>query len=114
MFKKLDDLSFKRNFSGAAGFYLAYFFLGLIIAMILGSLLATNYSGGVVVGQRFAIVYCVVLSFLLLNAKRRLNDFPLSVVALLSGVIAIFIGLIGGLIPTAYLTTVTAAKKRKK
>jgi hypothetical protein len=114
MFKKLGDLSVKRDWLGAIGFYLAYFFLGILIAMILGALFSNNSSGGLVLGQKMAIIYCPLIALLILRAKKSLNNIPLLIVALLSGVIAVFIGMLGGLIPTAYLTTVAGTKKTTK
>ncbi len=63
------------------------------------------YEAGFRVGNIGAIIICPLLSFLILKEKKLLNNFGLIILAILSGLIAVFVGAIGGLIPIAYLTT---------
>ncbi len=114
MFKKLGKLDVKRNFLGAIGFYITYFMLGLLIAMICGALFANTESAGFTVGQKCAIIYSLAVAFLILKAKKELNNTLLIMLALLSGVAAVYAGLLGGLIIPAYLTTLASPKKSKK
>lgn len=110
MFKNLTDLSYKRNTKEAIGFYLAYLLLVAIAAMIAGGGLGiatgnNTFDYGYKVGNVVAIVSCLLLSFVILNKKNLLSNFGFVLVALLSGVVAMFGGGLLGLIPTAYLST---------
>ena len=105
MFKDLFNFKKERNGSEALGFYLAFFGILLISAGVLGALLMLDFNASVIVGQRFAIIACIALSFVVLYKKNQLKNYGLVIVALLSGICAAFSGALLGLIPVAYLTT---------
>ncbi len=115
MFKNLFKLEIKRTPVEAVGFYFAYLLFVMLIA-VLSAFLFTGFDSsmnfnkgfqvGMVIGQYIAVGVCLLLSFLILFKKKRAHSFGLVLVALLSGVFAIFLGGLLGLIPAAYLTTV--------
>lgn len=110
MFKKLTDLSYQRNVTEAIGFYLAYSALGIIISVLLVVVLSLatqqdSYEFGLRVGNIVAVIFAPGISFLILKEKKLLHNFGFILIALSAGIIAFFIGLLGGLIPAAYLTT---------
>jgi hypothetical protein len=111
MFKHLTDFGYKRNAKEAIGFYIAY----LILIMISGALLAgalaiiinepDNFELGLRVGSITAMVITLGVAFLVLKAKKLLGNFGYILLVLLAGILAIFAGGLGGLIPVSYLTT---------
>ena len=105
MFKKLTYLEYKRTGSEAFGFYLAYLLLFGLIAGLMGALFARSYSEGLILGSRLAVVISPIFSFLVLYKKKQLNNFLYLLDIVLAGILALFIGMIGGLIPAAYFTT---------
>ena len=114
MFKDIFLLEKDRTPLEAFGFYLCYLVLVVLTAGLLGFLIkpsstpetfAEDFQLGLVIGQYFAVVACLALSFLVLYKKKRLNSFSLVLMAILSGILAVFLGGLLGLIPTAYLTT---------
>lgn len=114
MFKDLFLLEKDRTPLEAFGFYLCYLVMLALTAFILGYLATTisspgtfaeGYQAGVIIGQYFAVVACLALSFLVLYKKKRLNSFGFVLIGILSGILAIFLGGLLGLIPTAFLTT---------
>ena len=52
------------------------------------------------------------ISFLILEEKKLLDNFGFILLALLAGLIALFFGGLGDLIPAAYLTTRPASTKK--
>ena len=110
MFSNLTDFGYKRDAKGAIGFYLAYLGLLLLLAMIIGALAGLmfqiSFKQGVQAGAIIAIIVSIALAVTVLKSKNQLGNFGYIMLILLSGVLAIFIGGIGGLIPVAYLTTV--------
>ena len=115
MFKDLLVFEKDRTPKEALGFYLAY----LLLAALLGALLsyffvppdpsmtfAEEFQAGAAVGQYFAVIFCLALSFMILYKKKKLQNFGLVLVGILSGICAIFLGGLLGLVPTAYLTTI--------
>ena len=105
MFSDLFVFEKKRNGTQAFGFYLFYFLMIIVISAVLGMLFARDFATGLVVGQVWAIVVCLGLSFLVLFKKNKLRSAGPLVIALLSGVGAYFLGGFLGLAATAYLTT---------
>jgi len=111
MFKHLTNFSYKRNAKEAIGFYIAY----LVLIMIVGALLASalgivmdtsdSFTFGLKVGNVTAIIITTVVAFLILKEKKLLSNFGYILLALLSGILAVFLGGLGGLIPVAFLTT---------
>lgn len=115
MFKDLFLLEKDRTARGALGFYLAYFFVSALVGALLSYLLVPydpsmtfmqEYQAGYTVGQYFSIIVCLALSFGILYKKKKLQNFGLVLVAILSGFCAVFLGTLLGLVLTAYLTTI--------
>ena len=114
MFKDLLLFEKARTPKEAIGFYLAFlFFLGLLAGMLAFFIVPQDPSmsfeeqiqAGVIVGQYFGVIACLILSFVVLYKKKKLQSFGPLLVLVLSGFCAIFLGALLGLIPTAYLTT---------
>lgn len=113
MFKRLTDLGYRRSTVEAIGFYLAYLLLTMLVSGILsavvgvylGDKVADAYQLGVKIGNLTAIIVSMGITFLVLWKKRLLNNFGYILLALLAGVLAVFIGGLAGLMPVAYLTT---------
>lgn len=110
IFGKLTDFSYKRSPAQAAGFYVAYLVLLIIVSVILGAVfgLATgqeSFEVGVTFGTIVAVAFSLAISFLVLYKKNLYSDFRFIIVALLSGLLAIIGGGLLGLLPTAFLTT---------
>ena len=111
MFKNLTSFGYQRSTIEAVGFYLTYLLLLMIAAGGLVSMLGVamgqsdNLNFGFTVGNMLAVIACSGISFLILKEKKLLSNYGFILLALLAGVIAFFIGAIGGLIPAAFLTT---------
>ncbi len=112
MFTNLTKFSYQRSTKEAVGFYIAYLVLimlsGGILAGILGFLISptgNSFEFGMRIGGIVAIIFSLGISFLILKEKKLLNSFKFILILLLSGLFAILLGGIGGLIPAAYLTT---------
>ena len=111
MFNKLTDFGHERTGKEALGFYLAYLVFIIILGALVGGTSAVMvhhdegaYDLGVRVGAVVAVIVSVTLPLLILRAK-KIFSFGGLLLVLLSGLLALFIGGIGGLIPAAYLTT---------
>lgn len=90
----------------------------MVVGALLGGLagltmqnLESSFSWGLRAGNIIAVLGSLGISFLILREKKLLGNFGFVLLALLSGVLAIFAGGILGLIPAAYLTTKPANKK---
>lgn len=70
-----------------------------------------DYNFGLIIGNIVAVIVSLGVSFLVLKEKKLLGNFVFILLALLSGLLAIFLGGLGGLIPAAYLTTKPANAK---
>lgn len=110
MFKNLTNFGYQRNTKEAIGFYLAYFLLVVLVCVILGALVglivpSSSFNTGLILGTALAVIASIGISILILKEKNLLGSFPLLLLALLAGILAIFIGALGGFIPVAYLTT---------
>lgn len=115
MFNKLTVLDYKRSTKESIGFYIAYVFLGTIIAALLGAILAGNsYSSGLVLGQKFAILFTIFMALYILKSKNQLQNFSFLIITLFSGLLAVVGGLLLGMLPVAYLTTKAKQTKSKK
>ena len=115
MFKDLLLFEKDRTPKEALGFYLAYLLLTALLGGIAGFLFTPSapsmtfeegFQAGSVVGQNLAVIFCLALSFMILYKKKKLQNFGLVLVGILSGIGAIFLGGLLGLVPTAYLTTI--------
>jgi len=114
MFKKLMDFSYKRTALEAIGFYLAYFLFFLFTLAIIGGFHSAlthptsqqeTLQTGHKIGLVFSVILCPLISFVILAKKKLLNNVFYIIVALLSGLLALPLGAILGLIPAAFLTT---------
>jgi ABC-type dipeptide/oligopeptide/nickel transport system permease subunit len=112
MFTHLTDLQYQRTAKQALGFYLAYFVLFLLIAGIVGALVAlssTQQQNIVELSTRMgiltAVIACTALGLLIVYKKHLVGHFPSLLIAVASGVCALFGGALLGLLPVAYLTT---------
>ena len=108
MFKDLTNFAKKRTGWEAFGFYLAYLLLIIVVALLLGAMVALlDFNTGVAfrAGNIFAIAICLTLAFMVLKQKNLASNFGFILLALLSGVLAFIGGGILGLIPVAFLTT---------
>ena len=108
MFSDLMLFNKERTAKQAVGLYFAF----LLILMLAGGLASflmggpsVGFEEGYHIGWYFSVVCCLTLSFIVLYQKGRLNEFGLVLLALLSGVGAVFLGASLGLVFTAYLTT---------
>ncbi|OGC05730.1 hypothetical protein A2526_05590 [candidate division WOR-1 bacterium RIFOXYD2_FULL_36_8] len=107
MFKNLIDFGYKRSALQALGFYLAYFFLLLMIISLVGAVMGLfgyGFMEGLKMGALFAIVISILLSILIVTAKNLLN-FMYIFLIIVAGMLAFLGGALLGLIIPAYLTT---------
>lgn len=110
MFKNLTNFAYQRTPKEAVGFYIAFLVLIMLIAAIMGGVLALvmpnfSFNSGVRIGTICALISSLGLSFVILKEKKSLGNFSLILLALLSGLLSLLAGGLGGLIPVAYLTT---------
>ena len=111
MFDDLFTLEKQRTTEQAIGFYLAYLlFTILVAAIIIGGLIMQDIEGSVLIGLRAAAIFCLALSFLILYKRNQFN-LPMVSIALSSGLAAMVLGSLLGLVPVAYLTTRKKAAK---
>lgn len=112
MFRNLTNFSYQRSAKEAVGFYLAYLLLSAIGNVFLSGVLGVatqdyffDFQYGSKAGNLLAIVISFGTSIVILKSKKLLGSFSLILLALVSGIMAVFVGGLGGLIPAAYLTT---------
>lgn len=109
MFKNLTNFSYKRNWKEAIGFYLAFFLVCIILGAIAGA--SVGISGAMDVyksrraGTVVSVIFCLIVSGLLLKEKKLFKNFGYILLALLSGLLAVFGGSLLGLIIPAFMTT---------
>ncbi len=110
MFANLTVFSYKRDLKEAVGFYIFY----LILVALLGGLLAgvfgliignDSFEAGLWFGTVVAMIFSLVLSFLILYKKNLLGNFVYILIALASFLLPLLGGGLLGLIPVAYLST---------
>jgi hypothetical protein len=114
MFRRLTDFGYQRTPGQAFGFYLVYFFGGIIVGGLIGAIIAP-FSGvssfqeglafGAKVGGIFAVLLTLTLSFAILWAKGLLGHIGYLLVALLGTASAVLLGMLLGLVFVAFLTT---------
>jgi hypothetical protein len=114
MLGNLTNFSSKKNWKQALIFYLAYFLLGLFITLLaslpeamLGLVSGANLEilRKLHVGLIVSVIFCWIISGILLKNKKLFYNFGYIILALLSGVLAYFGGLLLGLIIPAIITT---------
>ena len=111
MFQGAMDFWYQRTALQAFGWYLVFFLLGLPLASLTGFIFgrgsattfSEGYQSGQLPGQIFGVVYVVFLGGLLLWKRQK---GALNIGLYILGVaLSLFIGMLGGLIPLAVLTT---------
>ena len=121
LFSDLTRLEKVRSGWQAFGFYLAYLCLGLLLAAFAGGvsdffIKASNFREGFAAGTRFghftAVVFCPLVSFLILKAKRNYT-FAALTLAIVSGLLALALGMIGGLLPSSVLTCFSTKRSQR-
>jgi len=103
MFENLFDFAYVRSTRQAVGFYIAYFVLMVTFLFIAGVILALDFVEGFRVGSTIAMIYCPVLSLIIVVKKGGLGGKGTFMV-LLSFIGANVGGGLIGIIPAAYLT----------
>lgn len=115
MFKNLFNLSVKRSGFEIFGFYIFYSLLGAIVAgVVCGVMIAALHpevktvedamAFAIKYAPIMAIFYGLVLSFLLMNARKLFSSFKAVSLVILSIPLLFFCGLSLGLVPVAFLT----------
>lgn len=109
VFSNLFDLRYRRTHRQAVGFYLAYltfiFITGIFIGGLYGAITGASAGlAGFKIGNFLVVVFILALSTTMVSHKKRLN-LKYAFIILLSGVLALLFGGLGGLIPVAYLST---------
>ena len=125
MFTHLTDFKFRRTTKQAVGFYIVYLMGTVLLAGLISYIYMSmsgqsfspedeSFSAGARVGSKVVMVIVLILSILILNAK-KLTHNSRSIIIVLIAVAFTFVG--GGLlgfIPVAYLTTLESLKKVKE
>jgi hypothetical protein len=109
MFLKLTDFGYQRCGKEALGFYIAYLFLIILLGGLLGLLYGlvvgdSSFETGVVIGNVLAVVVCLGIGNTIAKAKGEIS-YQTILLTVLSGILAVLFGGMGGLIPLAYMTT---------
>jgi hypothetical protein len=104
MFKEVFDFGYRRSATQAIGWYVIFMAIGGVLSGVAGAIFgATTFANGAAVGGRFAVIFVILLSVLILWNRKK--TIPYVFLALLGVMISLFLGVLGGLIPLAYLTT---------
>ena len=108
---KLFDFSYKKSVQEAVLFY----FILLIFGSILGAIIGVSYSmstgskdyvgNTAEVGTFFSPLYCLIFAFFILQQKKMVKDIKALLIALVSVLLASWMGLLFALIPVAVLFT---------
>lgn len=114
MFKELTNLAYQRSALEAVGFYIAYFLSLMLVAITISQLFGlitgkNDFQTGALIGNIIAIFTSLGLASLIC-AKKGIRSIRTIILVALSGVVAVFMGGLAGLIPVAYLTTFEAKK----
>jgi len=118
MFKKLTEFGYTRTALEAVGFYLAFLGLGVLLGALLGGLGGVFYNNdkytamalGLLAGYFVAVVLSVGVAIAVIHQKKLWGNFWYILLIPVTGIIALFFGAMGGLIPVAFLTTRQAKK----
>ncbi len=120
MFQDIFNFKKVRTRKQAVGFYLFYLLLIVLIAMtggVLSGLISQTgesfeeaFDQGAKIGTFLAIVCCVCLTSIVVWKKKLISPLPILLIPI-SGLLAALVGGLLGLIPAAYLTTITKSKK---
>lgn len=76
MFTKLTDFRHTRTPKEAIGFYIAYFIIIIVTAMIAGAIVGVgnNIELAAKVGMAIAIIACMFLSYMIVQKKNLMNN----------------------------------------
>ena len=117
MFTRLTDLGFKRSATQAPGFYLAYSLLGSLISGLAGLLAAAfgliesdDFSSLAQLGAAVIIPFCVAMAIGIGIQKGIALEFKMLIFYVITGICAVFLDALLGLVIPAYLTTLDSAK----
>jgi hypothetical protein len=115
MFRNVLDYGYKRTTLQAVGFYIAHLVILILISGIAGGIYGVitetprdveqAYGAIVRVGHAAGVLMCLVVSFAIIRKKKMTNNIGYVFLALSSGLFALLLGGILGLIPPAILTT---------
>lgn len=117
MFTKLTNFEYQRTITQAILFYIIYFVIGFLICALMGAIIVYRIASpnflevGLVSGNVCAIAFSAFLSFLVSDRKKLLKDFKAKLLIFSSAILALILGLMLGLIPAAYLTTISSESK---
>ena len=116
MFKELMNFKYKRTGMQAIGFYIVFFLICALLGGIVSGLLQAGSSAdfqtqaavGIKIGSYVAIIYCTILSLVMLIVK-KLYKSALAVVLFLLTILGVMLmgGLLGCIFP-AILSTFEA------
>ncbi|MEI1279600.1 hypothetical protein V6Z05_14825 [Leptospira venezuelensis] len=117
MFKNLSDFAYQRNWKEALLFYVVWLLVivitsGLVSGLTIGILgflgfifqPEESFQLGAKIGNFIAVIGCLLLSFTILKKKSLHTHIGYILIGLISGLLAVFIGGFGGLIPCTYLS----------
>lgn len=110
MFSNLTKFEVSRTSQEAVGFYIAYLFLGLASGFVIGAVAGilnpeNAQQAAFQAGSVFAIVVCLTLAISISLKKGLFSSFKAIVVIAITAVLSLLLGMLGGLLPVAYLTT---------
>jgi hypothetical protein len=109
MKNNFTDLSQKRSLANALLFYIITFLLLIGLSMAAGFVGALTfgleYEGGLRLGALIAVIACSYLSFTTASLKGIKNKPGVIALIVITPVLALFLGGLGGLIPVAALST---------
>lgn len=112
LFSDLTKLGKVRSGWQALGFFLAYLALGMLLAAFAGgvsdffiktSTFRDGFDAGAKFGHFAAVIFCPAVSFMIIRAKRNYSFAALALV-IVSGLLALALGMLGGLMPSSILT----------
>lgn len=110
MFEKLFNVSYKRDWQGAFGFYIFYLFV-FSLAMACLFLVYRRITGEMTIEQmdyfRKIISSAIVALFMIFVLESKKFNKDITYVSLVVGstLVAFFGGLLFGLVPISYITT---------
>ena len=116
MFKELMNFKYKRTGVQALGFYIVFLLIGALLGGVVSGLLQTGsnadfqtqYNIGIKIGSYVAIIYCTILSLIMLIAKKLYKSAQAIVLFLLTILGAMVMACLLGCVFPAILSTFEA------
>ena len=108
MFDNLFSFNKERLPLQALGFYIVFFIIGLSLTALVGAIFAVDFESGLLYGQIIAFLYCLFIGYLILSSKGQLSRYGVSIFVI--AILGYFLGLLGGLVPVAYLATIKSLR----